>query len=302
MNPDAADPWRFQRWAFQTKVGNPIRKAVLSMLAMMADHTTGRCEVKQETLAQGVETTKATIATHLKALVDAGLIARRPQFRFDRGRRGDEYLLLAPGITEWPDGAPLDTPPRVRETEGGTPVSDTPPSVRETAPQEHPLGNDHASKPNEGARDARDYPPDGFPEELKPHARAVVRMLRGVAADHGAKKVWPKAVCLAIMANPHKPVVATAHEMVGWAVDPPRKIVDVVATYRTFLKKAPTLEAIERIDEGDGSTPAVPADPTTRPGGPAGRPLSAAERLAERTARRQRELDEIDRQEAGGAA
>jgi DNA-binding transcriptional ArsR family regulator len=99
------DPWHFQRWAFATTTGSSGRKAVLMALSSMADSTSGRCEAKVETLVQMTEISDRTVRTHLAALDDAGLIARRPQYRADRGRRGDEFLLLAPGIDEWPDGA-----------------------------------------------------------------------------------------------------------------------------------------------------------------------------------------------------
>lgn len=101
------DPWYFQRWAYNQKVGNPIRKSVLTMLAIMADANTGRCEAKQEMLLTAVEAGERAVRNHLVALEQMGLIARRAQFRIDRGRRGDEFLLLAPGIDAWPDGEPV---------------------------------------------------------------------------------------------------------------------------------------------------------------------------------------------------
>lgn len=104
------DPWAFQRWAFSVETGNPVRKAVLSMLAMMADATTGRCEARQGTIARGVEASERAVRGHLKALEDAGVIARREQRRFDGRRRGDEFLLLAPGVVEWPDGEVVELP------------------------------------------------------------------------------------------------------------------------------------------------------------------------------------------------
>lgn len=138
------DPWRFQQWAFHTKTGNPARKAVLSMLAMMADMNTGRCEAKQETLAEGCELSERSIRAHLKGLADDGLIARRPQWRRDRGRRGDEFLLLAPDVTEWPDGeqvhpAPLAAPPG----EIGNPPRGIQPSGQEQPPLDL---NDHSEE------------------------------------------------------------------------------------------------------------------------------------------------------------
>lgn len=102
------DPWEFQRWAFEQRAGGVGRKAILTALAMMADANTGRCEVKQRTLSEMCEIKQATVVDHLRALVESGLIVRRAQFRVDGGRRCDEFLLRAPWVTEWPDGAPLD--------------------------------------------------------------------------------------------------------------------------------------------------------------------------------------------------
>lgn len=103
---DGPDPWAFQRWAFGVTTGNTTRKAILSQLAMMADAGTGRCEAKQATLARGCETSERSVRDHLRMLVEQGLVARRPQHREDGGRRGDEFLLLAPWVSEWPDGHP----------------------------------------------------------------------------------------------------------------------------------------------------------------------------------------------------
>lgn len=112
--------------------------------------------------------------------------------------------------------------------------------------------NAHASKREELNGKA----PDGFPVELRRHANEVYVILKRVAEVHGAQRVWPRAVGLAIMAHPRHPLVATAHELEGWAVDPPRPVRDVVKTYRTFLSRARELEGVERLAE-DG-TPAAP--------------------------------------------
>lgn len=102
----ASDPWAFQRWAFHTSTGNPVRKSVLVALAVMAEANTGRCEALQETLAQQVEAGLRAVRGHLKGLEEDGLIARRHQYRHDGKRRGDEFLLLAPWVETWPDGLP----------------------------------------------------------------------------------------------------------------------------------------------------------------------------------------------------
>lgn len=149
------DPWYFNRWAFQQTTGNPARKSVLSMLAMMADCNTGRCEALQETLAIGTECSERAVRGHLKTLEDMGLIARRAQFRRDRGRRGDEFLLLAPGVTEWPDGEPVTPRQNLPVEQTSTGRMDTPPQVPEPAGQEQPpieqppSGSARASKSDE---------------------------------------------------------------------------------------------------------------------------------------------------------
>jgi hypothetical protein len=113
-----SDPWAFERWAFETTTGSSGRKAVLVVRAAMADTNTGRCEAKVATVAQACEMGDRTVRTHLKALESAGVIARRAQFRADRGRRGDEFLLLPPWVGEWPDGTPLPNRP-VGSPKGG---------------------------------------------------------------------------------------------------------------------------------------------------------------------------------------
>ncbi len=114
-----------------------------------------------------------------------------------------------------------------------------------------------------------------------------MRILKAVAADHPtAKAVWPREVGLVIMAFPRRPLVAAAHELARWAVDPPRPIRDVAATYRTFLKGERDLESTERLaadgtptTEGAASTRAAagakPAWGVPRPG-----PIPTGEILA----------------------
>ena len=133
------DPWYFQRWAFGLKTGGPAPKALMNALAMMADMATGRCEAKVRTLAEGCEMGERTVRTHLAKLEADGYIARRAQYKRDGSRRGDEFLLLAPGITEWPDGDPLPNP------QGGPAGNDPTPSPLSgeapspsVAAQEHP--------------------------------------------------------------------------------------------------------------------------------------------------------------------
>lgn len=160
----APDPWAFQRWAFAVRTGSPARKAVFSYLAMTAGSETGRCEAKQASIAKAVECSERTVRDHLAGLEAHGLIARRAQFRDDRGRRGDEFLLLAPWVTEWPDGEavinrknlPVDgRSPGVPEP-GAPEDSDTPPGVSSSPGKNGLLGttsSEPLSKESESARD-----------------------------------------------------------------------------------------------------------------------------------------------------
>lgn len=259
----APDPWAFSRWAYEMVTGNPNRKAVLMMLATLADHTTGRCEAKVSTIVKATELGERTVRTHLGALEDAGVIDRRPQYRVDGGRRGDEYLLRAPWVDGWPDGTPL------RQLQGGGAATGEAPLQTE-GEQERPPRDGHA--PGQArrahAREAAQQVPDDFPDELRPHAKIVMRVLRDVARQHNAREVTARGVALAMMAHPRHPLVASAYAFASWAADPPRPIRDVVASYRTWLSRERPLASTERLDdEGAGGVPATVTPLRPRGGG-----------------------------------
>lgn len=272
------DPWALQRWAFDATTGHPARKALLSMLAMMGDATTGRCEAKVGTLAKGVEVSDRSARQHLAQLEKAGLMARRPQYRTDGGRRGDEYLLLAPWVAEWPDGTVVRSP-------DANCASPPPPAVQDPDARRDRAGtatrNGHAPGPaaQARARELAQQIPDDFPDELRPHAREVMRVLRAVAEQHGAREVTALGVARVCMGYPRHPLVQSAHDFAAWAADPPRAIKDVVGSYRTWVKRERPLAVTERLN-GDGPTPA-PASVV-----PLRRNASAEERRMERQRRR----------------
>ncbi len=106
-----------------------------------------------------------------------------------------------------------------------------------------------------------DEVPDDFPDALRPHARAVMRVLRSIAADRGSRKVTTRAVALTIAPRPNKPLVKAAHDCAAWIADHPEApCLDVVARYRRWLDREPDLEAPERLTaEGvPASTPGQP--------------------------------------------
>ncbi len=111
----------------------------------------------------------------------------------------------------------------------------------------------------ESARPAREQIPDDFPDELRPHAREVMRILKAVAEQHGARKVWPQRVALVVMAHPRHALVGQAHRLAAWAVDAKRPIKDVVSTYTGFLERDGEMAARERLAEDGTPTAAAPA-------------------------------------------
>lgn len=199
----------------------------------------------------------ATVRKHLAALESLGLIEREARYGHAGRQTTNRIVLLVQGA---PTGA-------------GTPPQGTPPGAGQGAPTgaghsveapgEAP-GVERGSARASNGDDPRNRLPDDFPEHLKPHARAVYRILRAIAEQHPtAGVVWPLSVGKAIATHPRHPLVGVAHELDGWAVDPPRPIRDVVATYRTFLDRRRELAAAEALAD-DGT-------PTNAPrGAPAG--------------------------------
>jgi hypothetical protein len=269
------DPWAFQRWAFSLKVGNSVRKAVLSMLAMMADSATGRCEAKQETLADGVEAGERAVRGHLRALEDAGVIARRAQRRIDGSRRGDEFLLLAPWITEWPDGETAirhDLPHDPTGTDRQDHPARNDPS-RTTASE-----NDHASRHEGRARE--DAFPDDLPVELHDAAIAAGKILKRTARERRqTREVTRAAVGHAVLTYPDRDHVKVARDVEGWLLHGKgrtKSCADIVARYRSFLENADPPPGPPLPSNGRHSA----ADPST---GPA-RMRDMAERLRQEAA------------------
>ncbi len=155
-----------------------------------------------------------------------------------------DHVVLAGDEAPRPSGSP-SAPTGSPTAAGGSSHAGVPGRTETTAEN---------TKKKNARGDRKTQVPDDFPDELRPHAREVMRVLKAIAADHPtAKAVWPREVALAVMAYPRHPLVRTAHAMAGWAVDPPRQINDVASTYRTFLGRERELEATERL--ADDGTP-----------------------------------------------
>lgn len=254
------DLWRFQRWAREQKLGNATRKLILTSLSITAEATSGSGYMSQGDLAEFAECSTRTVSEHLKALEARGLLARRRRFSKAGRRLADGFLLLAPGVTEWPDGDAITTgrgsPP---EESASSEPAQSPPEVQ-ASEQEQPIEQPIPTSKNAREPDRREQPPDGFPDELRPHARAVLPILQRIAEQHGAARVWPLRVGKLLMRYRYRAVVAAAHELDEWAVDPPRKIKDVVGTYGTFLANMRDLQGVEPLSS-DGLPTANGARP-----------------------------------------
>lgn len=146
-------------------------------------------------------------------------------------------------------------------------------------PLEGEKGRTKGASAQAHARKAAQQVPDDFPNELRPHAREVMRVLRSVAEQHSAREVTALAVARVCMGYPRHPLVQTAHDFASWAADPPRPIKDVVGSYRTWIKRERPLAATERLN---GEAPAQPPAAVV----PLRRGASAEERRLERQRRR----------------
>lgn len=132
-------------------------------------------------------------------------------------------------------------------------VQEAPQILREGGEESSPVEQGGEQRSDEGSKQrarelAKNEIPADFPDELRPHARSVMRVLRDMAEHHGAKEVTARAVALVVMANRRKALVAEAYAMASWA-DGRSDIRDVVGRYRTWLKRADTMAGVERLDE-----------------------------------------------------
>lgn len=142
------------------------------------------------------------------------------------------------------------------------------------------------SLPTVCARD--DEIPEGFPSELRPHARVVMVALREAAVERGANAVTVRGVGRAVMDFPRRPLVLTAVNLRSWLLDGAgrnKPCKDILRRYRDWLRDAPDLAATERL--ADDGTPA--SDAAGHPPGvtPIGRRHSRDSAKAEREAERE---------------
>lgn len=222
--------------------------AYMALLELANEDRTDRVAVTQKLLSERASIGRTTVQHALTDLERVGLLVVRER-KHGGQRLENEYVVVEPGAVD--DTLARDTgDPRPRDGQRSQEGSSEPPKGGSSSPKKRAEAN---------GPDRREKIPDDFPDDLRPHAREVMKILRQVAEDHGARKVWPLEVARAVTAHPRHPLVATAHALAAWAVDPPRPVRDVVATYRTFLGRERELASVERL-AADG-TPTTTATP-----------------------------------------
>lgn len=251
------DPWAFQRWALEQRAGNSSRKLLLVQLAIMAESNTGTCWPSQRRLAEWCECSERSARLHLRSLEAAGLIDSRPRRRPNGSQTSNEYLLLAPWVTSWPDGEiPRRNAPADPADGSPLPGHERPATPRDTASTSRSTAT--AKSQSAPSRATADEVPDDFPDELRPHAREVMRVLRDVAerTPH-ARAVKVAALASVIMARQRKPLVKAAHDYRAWAIGRNYPHRDVVSAYRNWLEREPDLAAVELVSTS-GTRQATP--------------------------------------------
>jgi hypothetical protein len=164
-------------------------------------------------------------------LTELGILAIEPRVDDDGRTLPSVYRLVRGGDTESPRG-------------DGRKDTESPPITRA---RDEKKKNEERPSAGSRAKDASQTLPDGFPEDLKPHARDVFRVLRSVAEQYNAKEVTPRAVGHAIMSAPGRRYVEEAHKMAAWCQGTSRPVRDVVSRYQRWLGNADTYSGVEPL-------------------------------------------------------
>lgn len=101
-------------WANKQKVGNPLGKLVLIMLANYADQY-GVCFPSQKRIATDCECTDRAVREWLATFEKSGLIVRKERRRASGYRTSDEITLAIPELPE-PSSAETDSLPEPDDT------------------------------------------------------------------------------------------------------------------------------------------------------------------------------------------
>lgn len=166
------------KWAFEQKVGNPARKAVLISLAEQADDRMFSCWPGQQLIADRTELGIRTVRRALAELETAGLVARKPRYDSKGHRTSDRYVLSLP--------ATVTTGQSDRRSERPAVTHDRLPATAAGKPSEEP-----SEKP-------KDIPSTDVEVASEP-ARAATKRIQGVRSDKDHRfaafwRVYPRRV------------------------------------------------------------------------------------------------------------
>lgn len=194
------------------------------------------------TIAERTKVAPRTVQRALAQLESEGLISQTGEHLWRPGKTTRQWRIG--------EGCQSVTP----DTGVTQPTPTSTSSTTENSNEEEKGRSESAGRPSRALAHAREAEvPEGFPDELRPHARIVMRVLREAATERGAQAVTARGVGRALMDYPRKPLVATAVELRAWLLDGAgrsRQCRDVVARYRKWLRNEADLAAVERL-EGD---------------------------------------------------
>lgn len=215
-------------WALRVPVGGN-QKVVLLGLANHAHPDGSEAYPTLDTLAEYAHCDRSTARRNVRKLVADGWatedgVGPRGQVKYRLPVGGGKTQPVAPAPARGGDRAPKGVAPMPPE-----------PSIEPT------------TTVRRAETRAGESLPDDFPPTLREHAAIVHRVLTSVAEQHNARIVNLRAVGLAMLGHPGRRYVEIAHDLASWAQAPPRPIVDVTATYRTFLKREPQRAGVEPL-------------------------------------------------------
>jgi hypothetical protein len=187
------------------------------------------------TMARRTGLSTRTVQRCLRSLEAADIIRCTGQHAWAAGKVTNIYRLAGPA--GWGDSL---TPPTIGDTQPITTLGNDPGNTA-NAGGGSGVKNDAAPKSDD------DQVPEDFPEALRPHARAAMRVLLDLAERKGAKRPTARSLGLVMMARPTHPLVRAAHDYAAWADAPSKRPRDVVAGYRNWLDKCDPLASTEPL-------------------------------------------------------
>lgn len=176
--------------AMAARVGSPTRKIVLIKLADNANDA-GDCWPSLQHIADDCEMTKRAVRNQINALIEMGLVSKKPRYH-DNRQCSNGYHLTLDSIAE---GGRNEVPPGGNEVPGEGERGSSP-GGNEVPPEEPPIGTCHKNQGGEAGK------PDWMDADIwsaKPEALSAEMWVEFVAHRDDMKK--PLTVRAARMLN-----------------------------------------------------------------------------------------------------